>query len=51
MSTPVVKDDVTKEKAPVKEIKLAEVKEIKLDPIIPAEQNYHSIRSYKRLGR
>lgn len=38
MSTPVVKDDVTKEKAPVKEIKLAEVKEIKLDPIIPAEQ-------------
>ena len=37
MSTPMVKD-TEREKAPVKEIKLAEVKEIKLDPIIPAEQ-------------
>ena len=37
MSAPIV-EDVAVEKGPVKEIKLAEVKEIKLDPIIPAEQ-------------
>ncbi len=37
MSTPVVKE-VEVEKAPIKEIKLAEVKEIKLDPIIPDDE-------------
>lgn len=37
MTTPVVKE-IEIEKAPIKEIKLAEVKEIKLDPIIPEEK-------------
>jgi hypothetical protein len=39
MSTTVVKDVVTKEQEPIKEIKLAEVKEIKLDPVIEETNN------------